>query len=455
MPKDYSRVVLPSTQDSISIANEDDVSSVDDTTNFERPIGRKAEQANRKKKASGKDVGEYLAKKMKAIEYLQEQEKENLCINAERLLFNDYFNDLLFIYCLEGHERLYLDYFADSLVYPEKVFRRRFRMSRSLFLNIISKVEAHDPYFVQKRNGGKKLGLSSFQKITAALRMLAYGSLEKFVIVVVDIFSEEYLRKPNNEDITRLLAHGKKRGFPGMLGSIDCMHWKWKNCPCAWKGQYCGHIREPTIILEVVISYDIWIWHAFFGLLGSNNDINVLERSPVFSELAQGRAPPVNYSINGNNYNMRYYLADGIYPRWATFVKTIPAPQEEKKKLFAKAQEAYRKDVERAFGVLQARFAIVRGPARFFYPKMLQKIMKACVVLHNMIIKDERDENEVVDFDYEQIDEVNNPPIQVSREHANGFMAFIQSHQCIRDQEIHYQLQLDLINHLWQLHGES
>ncbi|XP_050286616.1 uncharacterized protein LOC126725756 isoform X1 [Quercus robur] len=375
---------------------------------------------------------------------------------------------------LAGHERLYLDYFADSPVYSEKVFRRRFRMSRTLFLNIISKVEAHDPYFVQKRNGGKKLGLSSFQKITAALRMLAYGvtgdfmdeyvrigettalqSLEKFVTAVGDIFSEEYLRKPNNEDIARLLAHGKRRGFPGMLGSIDCMHWKWKNCPCAWKGQYCGHIREPTIILEAVASYDLWIWHAFFGLPGSNNDINVLERSPVFSELAQGRAPPVNYSINGNNYNMGYYLADGIYPKWATFVKTIPAPQEEKKKLFAKAQEAYRKDVERAFGVLQARFAIVRGPARFFYPEMLQKIMKACIILHNMIVEDERDENEVVDFDYEQIDEVNNPPIQVSREHANGFMAFIQSHQRIRDQEIHYQLQSDLINHLWQLHGES
>nr|POE99940.1 hypothetical protein CFP56_68069 [Quercus suber] len=77
MPKDYSRVVLPPTQDSISIADEDDVSLVDDTTNFERPIGRKAEKANRKKKASGKDVGEYLAKKMKAIEDLQEQEKES------------------------------------------------------------------------------------------------------------------------------------------------------------------------------------------------------------------------------------------------------------------------------------------------------------------------------------------------------------------------------------------
>ena len=36
---------------------------------------------------------------------------------------------------------------------------------------------------------------------------------------------------------------------------------------------------------------------------------------------------------------------------------------------------------------------------------------EACIILHNMIVKDKRDENEVVDFDYEQIDEVDNPPI--------------------------------------------
>ena len=122
---------------------------------------------------------------------------------------------------------------------------------------------------------------------------------------------------------------------------------------------------------------------------------------------------------------MGYYLANGIDPKWATFVKTISAPQGEKRKLFAKAQEAYRKDAEHAFGVLQARFAIVRGPTRFFYFEMLQKIMKACINLYNTIVENEQDENEAVDFDYEQIDEVNNLPIQVSREHANGYMAFI------------------------------
>ena len=87
---------------------------------------------------------------------------------------------------LTGHKQLYDDYFAEKPVYPPKVFRRRFQMRRSLFLRILSKVEAHEPYFIQKRNNVKKLGLSSLQKMTAALRMLAYG-------VTAD-FLDEYVR---------------------------------------------------------------------------------------------------------------------------------------------------------------------------------------------------------------------------------------------------------------------
>ncbi|KAH0739097.1 hypothetical protein KY290_037802 [Solanum tuberosum] len=123
-----------------------------------------------------------------------------------------------------------------------------------------------------------------------------FGSL---IVSTVEVFGERYLRSPTPNDVARLLHIGEQRGFPGMLGSLDCMHWKWKNCPTAWTGQYASRSRSPTIILEVVADYDLWIWHAYFGLPGTNNDINVLESSHLFSNLASGIVPPAHYVIQG------------------------------------------------------------------------------------------------------------------------------------------------------------
>ncbi|XP_010490462.1 PREDICTED: uncharacterized protein LOC104768235 [Camelina sativa] len=108
----------------------------------------------------------------------------------------------------------------------------------------------------------------------------------------------------------------------------------------AWKGQYSRGSGKPTIVLEAVASQDLWIWHAFFGPPGTLNDINVLDRSPVFDDILEGRAPRVDYFVIGRHYNMAYYLTDGIYPRWATFIQSISLPQDSKASLFARCQEA-------------------------------------------------------------------------------------------------------------------
>ena len=118
-------------------------------------------------------------------------------------------------------------------------------------------------------------------------------------------------------------------------------------------------------MLEVVASYNLWIWHAFFGMPGSNNDINVLDTSNIFAKLREGCGPPANYTIIGNHYNMGYYIVDGKYPKWATIVQSISHPQELAHEFFENKHESYRKDVVQAFGVLQARIAIVQGPAQF------------------------------------------------------------------------------------------
>ncbi|XP_028060623.1 uncharacterized protein LOC114264227 [Camellia sinensis] len=206
-------------------------------------------------------------------------------------------------------------------VYSSSTFWRRFRMRRDLYLRILHAIEAYDTYFVQKKDATHILGLSPLQKMTSAIRMLAYGvavdtvddyvqigerttikSLKHFCNSIIEIFGPEYLRSPSPTDSARLLAIGEVCRF-------------------------LGHQKKPTIILEAVILMTCGFDMHFFGIPRSHNDLNVLDCSPLFSYFSQGKAPPTNFTVNRHTYNMGYYLADDIYPPWATLVQTISSSQ--------------------------------------------------------------------------------------------------------------------------------
>nr|XP_043612398.1 uncharacterized protein LOC122584249 [Erigeron canadensis] len=131
-----------------------------------------------------------------------------------------------------------------------------------------------------------------------------------------------------------------------------------------------------------------WIWHSFFGPAGSNNDVNVLQQSPLFQNERNGSTPDSSFSVNGHDYNRDYYLTDGIYPRWAAFVKAYPHLVEQDEKKFKRLQEAARKDVEREFGVLKGKWKILDRPLRLWTKEKIKKVVAACTILYNMIIKD-------------------------------------------------------------------
>jgi hypothetical protein len=315
------------------------------------------------------------------------------------------------------------------------------------------------------------------QKCTGAIRVLAYGisfdvvdeylrmsgavtrkSLMLFVQGVISCFGDEYLRRPNEDDLARLLNVGEQRGFPGMIGSIDCMYWQWKNCPKGWAGQYARRNGKPTIILEAVTSYDLWIWHAFFGTPGSCNDISVLHRSHVFNEVLKGRAPKVSYVVNGNQKNMEYYLTDGIYPSWIAFVKSKSTPQIRKHQLFAQHQEAVRKDVERAFGVLQARFAFLRHPCLIWDYEQMGQIVIACIIMHNMIVEDERETYRNYDPS-ESFNDThtngNDDVVEYSTERIADLRSYMRNREQLRNREAHSSLKNDLIENIWQKFGDD
>ncbi|XP_071728191.1 uncharacterized protein [Rutidosis leptorrhynchoides] len=198
----------------------------------------------------------------------------------------------------EGRPRaLYNDYISDNPTFPDDYFRRRYRMSKPLFLHICqdilnfsqTPIPEYFTYFHQKRDAAGLLCFNIVQKVASALRQLAYATsanlfdeylhmseqtaydcLNNYCKCVFHLYATKYLRKPTAQDVQRLTTkHSQIHRFPGMLGSLDCMHWRWRNCPQRWKGHYTrGDHGCPSIMLEAVASYDRWFWHTYFGPAG-------------------------------------------------------------------------------------------------------------------------------------------------------------------------------------------
>ncbi|XP_059639643.1 uncharacterized protein LOC132282019 [Cornus florida] len=242
----------------------------------------------------------------------------------------------------ESHYQLMKDYFNENYTYPPGVLLQAIQDATRTFLRILNDVKAYDDYFVQKKDTTSRLGLSSIQKMTTVVCILAYGCaadhcdeyikigestaikcLKVFCNAIVAVYAEEYMCPPNEADIAWLFEEDEQRGFP------------------------------------------------------------------VFNGIVNDQLPSVNYVVNEYHYRMWYYLSEGIYFKWTTMMQTISHPTTIKEKLFAQRQEACRKDMEWAFGVLQIKWATMQGPVRYWEKDDLGLIMKTCIILHNMIIEDE------------------------------------------------------------------
>nr|GEX89743.1 putative nuclease HARBI1 [Tanacetum cinerariifolium] len=197
---------------------------------------------------------------------------------------------------------------------------------------IVNEVTNHDAFLRNNVDCTGREGISALIKCTSAIRQLAYNVNAGFL---------------------------ENHGFLGMLGILDCTYWEWFGFSYGFKGQDVrrDHGLNPFILLEVVASRYLWTWHAFFGVVGSNNDIKILYQSRLFNDLKTGRPPKISFMANSITYRCGYYLVDGIYPELATLVKKIPEPVDDDHKqiLYKQKQESTRKYMEQAFGVLKKK----------------------------------------------------------------------------------------------------
>ncbi|XP_057793002.1 uncharacterized protein LOC131009604 [Salvia miltiorrhiza] len=146
---------------------------------------------------------------------------------------------------------------------------------------------------------------------------------------------------------------------------------------------------------------------------------------------------------------MGYYLCDDIYPEWRCFVKSPPMATNPKEARFKKMQESARKNVECAFGVLQARWGIIRSPARGWYVNNLKEIMMCCIILHSMIVENEGERAAHWRDDDAGHRASSSDSFESARATPVCFEQYMQRDAILRDRQIHAQLQRDLIEHIW------
>lgn len=203
-------------------------------------------------------------------------------------------------------ESIKRDFLGENTLFSGSQFKIFFRLSRTRFQAILEAVGKQDLDFY-KPNLNK--GPSLEARLLLPLKTNAYGvaahtfcdyfqmsfdmgmqCMKQFDSFMAKEFAAEFLRKPTKKDLQEIVKlHEAIHGVPGMLGSLDCMHVNWKNCPKAWEGSFKkGQGKPNTIVLEAMCDYHLWFWHVSFGHPGSLNDLNILDVSPLFETLRNG-----------------------------------------------------------------------------------------------------------------------------------------------------------------------
>lgn len=182
------------------------------------------------------------------------------------------------------------DYLGPTPTFDDRQFERFFRITRQIFEWLVTELAAYDRFWTVLYDCTHRRSNMPVVKCLAALKLVCYGisfsafqdyfqmgestarqCVQKLMHALVEDENIQsiYLRPPSAADAKRLEdLHFRKHGIHGMFGSLDVNQLKWGNCPTSQRGQHVGRSGDPTLGLEVVADYNLWIWHWCFGWPG-------------------------------------------------------------------------------------------------------------------------------------------------------------------------------------------
>ncbi|XP_060961641.1 protein ALP1-like [Cannabis sativa] len=342
---------------------------------------------------------------------------------------------------LHGHESRCYDLFRmdkDVFILFCGVLKEKNLLRNSRYLSVEEQVSMF--LFVVGHNERHRVVAERFQHSTSTI-----SEYFRKVLRAVCRLSKELITPPSFDVVPPEIRFNPKY-YPFLkncVGAIDGTHIS-AHVPIDEQIPYRGRKVDTTQNVMCICSFDMKFTYVVAGWEGSANDARILSECATNPDY-EFPAPP----------NGKYYLVDSGYTNMPGFLSPYRGERYHlnqyadrnplgKRELFNYRHSSLRNVIERCFGVLKARFPILKQMPS--YDLKIQKyIVIACCGIPNFI-RTNAEKDIYFDGD-EDIPEVQDTTIQSTHETLNDSVEFSISRDQIREMA---NVRDEIADHIWR-----
>ena len=237
---------------------------------------------------------------------------------------------------------------------------------------------------------------------------------------VEKLYDSNVFMPTTTDEIFELESQYRKVGFPGCIGSTDCVHIAWDQVSTQLKVECTGKEGFATLTYSVtcnrignlslkftfissinlLLHFNIYFMLGFImgvsgSFFGSVNDKTIVKFEKEIdkvrsSELYTNYEYDIYTSNSGNIQNLSiqgcYLLCDNGYLNWVILQCPSTSIADGPLYHWSKRLESVRKDIECVFGRLKIRYSILKNRLRLHYKADIDKVFRVCCILHNMLL---------------------------------------------------------------------
>ncbi|XP_023230978.1 putative nuclease HARBI1 [Centruroides sculpturatus] len=289
---------------------------------------------------------------------------------------------------------------VDAFVLHEEHFRRLFRLSKEVASNLINTLR---PTLKEQT---RRSALSVQTRILAAVRFFACGSYQLGIgqdftlsisqksvsrairsvsVAIRDNLLKHWILNYNNNN--KLYIHFRfydKYTFPGVIGAIDCCHVAIVSPPVE-DINYPEHIYVNrkgyhSLNVQLICDANMYIMNVNARFPGSVHDAFIWKNSNVRKAFQRW------HNCNRNAHT--WLLGDSGYPLEPWLLTPLRTTNTQAEVKYNNCLTATRSIIEQCNGLLKNRWrCLLKHRVLHYHPETASNVIIACVVLHNICIK--------------------------------------------------------------------